>query len=239
MSKIRATLKAMTRKPTLIEQAMHVVKWNSVAVTARGGAFTPLSKQFDFLEEEYDETMKALAEGDMVEVVDGVCDMFVVASYAFWLTLKGDKTYVDEDDIKSLNNLCKFNPGVIFSLVELEIAITEEREVHKALEQVVALVHSLDINLGYNINEVLASNDSKYPTMAELRAELDKQRANIKTLSDEQVLMHEAKQIEAREGGKYSGVYAVLNEATGQYVFLTDKGKIVKPITFRKPEIIV
>jgi len=239
MSKIRATLKTMTRKPTLIDQAMHVVTWNSVAVSARGGAFTPLNKQFDFLEEEYDETIKALAEGDMVEVVDGVCDMFVVASYAFWLTLKGNKDHVDDDSIKSLISLCKYNPGVSFSLVELEMAIAEERKAYKALEQVIALAYSLDINLGYNLNEVLASNDSKYPTMAELRAELDKQWANIKTLSDDEVLAHEAKQIEAREGGKYSGVYAVLNEATGQYVFLTDAGKIVKPITFRKPKIIV
>ncbi len=29
--------------------------------------------------------MKALSEGDRVEVVDGACDLFVVSSYALWL----------------------------------------------------------------------------------------------------------------------------------------------------------
>lgn len=239
MSKIRATLKSMTRKPTLIEQAMHVVTWNSVAATARGGAFTPLNKQFDFLEEEYDETIKALSEGDLVEVVDGVCDMFVVASYAFWLTLKGDKNHVDDDSIKSLNSLCKYNPGVSFSLVELEMAIAEERKAYKALEQVVALAYSLDINLGYNINEVLASNDSKYPTMDQLRAAIEEQWEQVEVLTDTQILEQESQQIMLREGGKYTGVHAVLNKETGQYVFLSDAGKIVKPITFRKPVIII
>lgn len=220
------TLNKIARPKSLREYADHVVTWNAVAASARGGALTPLDKQMGFLREEFKETLDALRLGDMVEVVDGVCDMFVVASYAH---------YLRQGETFGNGYLCSYDEDTQFSLLSLERAIIFDDNPATALKQIVALAYSLDVNLRYNIEEVLASNDSKYPTMSQLRAAYPE----WEELTDVDLLKHEAEQIELREGGKYSGVHAVLNEDTGQYVFLSDGGKIVKPITFRKPKIIV
>lgn len=220
------TLTKIARPKSLREYADHVVTWNAVAASARGGALTPLDKQMGFLREEFKETLDALRLGDMVEVVDGVCDMLVVASYAHYLRQGG--TFGN-------GYLCSYDEDTQFSLLSLERAVIFDDNPSTALKQIVALAYSLDVNLRYNIEEVLASNDSKFPTMLQLRVAYP----DCKGLSDEELLNFESAQIERREEGKYSGVYSVLNEETGQYVFLSDGGKIVKPITFRKPKIIV
>lgn len=217
------TLNKSFRPKNLHRYAEHVIKWNAVAATARGGGLTPLDKQMGFLREEFKETLDALRAGDMFEVVDGVCDMFVVASYAHFLKATdrfGDYAGAYDEEVE-------------FSILALEHAIMFDENPETALKQVIAFAYRLDVNLRYNIEEVLASNDSKFPTMEQLRDYHDS------TLTDAAVLANEAKNIEEREGGKYTGVHAVLNEETKQYVFLSDGGKIVKPITFRKPKIIV
>lgn len=220
------TLNNAFRPKNLHRYAEHVIKWNAVAAMARGGDLTPLDKQMGFLREEFKETVDALRAGDMVEVVDGVCDMFVVASYAHFLQASRFGAYAG-------GNLCAYDEDVDFSILSLERAIIFDESPGNALKQVVAFAYSLDVNLRYNIEEVLASNDSKYPTMEQLRVHHEPM------LTDKAILAREAKDIEEREGGKYTGVHAVLNEDTKQYVFLSDGGKIVKPITFRKPKIIV
>lgn len=221
------TLNKIARPKSLREYADHVVTWNAVAASARGGALTPLDKQMGFLREEFKETLDALRLGDMVEVVDGVCDMFVVASYAHYLRQGG--TF-------SNGYLCSYDKDTQFSLLSLERAVIFDDNPSMALKHIIALAYSLDVNLRYNIEEVLASNDSKYPTIEELRAAYPD---IAQKLDNEELLKYESAAIEHREEGKYSGVTALLSQATGQYVFLSDGGKIVKPITFRKPKIIV
>ncbi|UYL84893.1 hypothetical protein pEaSNUABM55_00120 [Erwinia phage pEa_SNUABM_55] len=223
------TLNDAFRPKNLHRYAEHVIKWNAVAAMARGGDLTPLDKQMGFLREEFKETVDALRAGDMVEVVDGVCDMFVVASYAHFLQASRFGAYAG-------GNLCAYDEDTEFSILALERAIIFDENPAMALKQVVAFAYGLDVNLRYNIGEVLSSNDSKYPTMEQLRAAYPGLEGQ---LTDENLLKHEAAEIERREGGKYTGVHAVLNEETKQYVFLSDGGKIVKPITFRKPKIIV
>ena len=109
----------------------------------------------------------------------------------------------------------------------------ESKNRYVALKQIVALLFRLDIPLAYNMKEVLASNDTKYPTIEQLRAAYPE----CGELTDVELLQHEASAIAERSEGRYSDVVFVKDG--DQHVFLDGKGKIMKPITFRKPKIIV
>ena len=229
MSLTYETLLGMTRDHTLFEYAQHVVRWNDIARKARGGAYTDKDLQWSFVKEEFDETLAAMREGDRVEVVDGACDMFVVASYALYLDNRNNtsSSYCD------LEHTCAYQREEAFSLVALEQAVYESKNRYVALKQIVALLFRLDIPLAYNMKEVLASNDTKYPTIEQLRAAYPE----CGELTDVELLQHEASAIAERSEGRYSDVVFVKDG--DQHVFLDGNGKIMKPITFRKPKIIV
>lgn len=219
--KLYETLLGLSRDNSLVQYARHVIEWNDVARKARGGEATPFELQWTFVEEEFKETIDALKAGDRVEAVDGACDMFVVASYALYLHCP-----------EILKEKCHFNDNVISSLDHLATAIADKRPV-ETLEQVVALLYRLDINLGYNLQEVLDSNDSKYPTISQL---LDAYSDTVFT-DEKDLLEKECLAIAERSEGRYSDITFV--KEGEQYVFLDGKGKIMKPSTFRKPKIIV
>lgn len=230
MKSIYKTLREMSRDKTLIEYADHVIQWNEVAAKAKGHVYTPLNKQWEFVEEEFEETMKALREGDKVEVVDGACDLFVVTSYAYFLKNVQGVGY----SRSSLEKACEYDAQEVFSPLCLEKAIYDVPNEYKALKQVIALLYRLDINLSYNLGEVLDSNDSKYPTMEQLRSAHGDLSGRH---TDEEHLDAACDLIEKLNKGRYSGVYA--KNIDDKYVFFDAGGKIMKPVTFRKPKIIV
>lgn len=221
MSLIYKTLAGLSRDISLFEYAQHVIRWNDIARKARGGAYTDKDLQWSFVQEEFDETLTALREGDRIEAVDGACDMFVVASYA---------AYLENRD--GLEKICAYRSDEEFSLIELERAVYETKNRYTALKQIVALLFRLDIGLDYNMTEVLASNDTKYPTMAQLREAYPE----WEELTDFDLLKHEALAIEERSKGRYSNIVFVRDGE--QHVFMDGNGKIMKPITFRNPNII-
>lgn len=225
------TLVEMTKQKDLHPHAMRVIKWNEVAEKAKKTGKTSLENQWKYIEEEFDETLKALREGDFVEVVDGACDLFVVTSYACFL-----KAHARTGAIWNslLENTFKYDPDISFSPLALEKAIFDDRDEFDTMEQVIALLYRLDINLGYNLSEVLSSNDSKYPTLKELRAARGKKSDGM---SDEELIESECQAIEASNNGRYKGVYA--KTVDDKVVFFSDAGKILKPVTFRKPKIMV
>lgn len=218
MSLTYETLLGLTREKSLLEYAQHVIRWNDVARKARGGAYTDKDLQWSFVKEEFDETLAALRAGDRIEAVDGACDMFVVASYALYLDKK-----------EALPIYCTQSTKVDFSLVELEQAVHETKNPYVALKHIVAFLFRLDIPLAYNLKEVLSSNDSKYPTIAELR-----EWHPGKDLVD--ALDQECEDIQLRSNGRYKGV--TYNRVDDRVVFFDSNGKIMKPITFRTPKII-
>lgn len=221
MKEAYETLNSMLRPTSLVKYAKHVVDWNSVAASAKG-EFTPLEKQWEFVGEELEETIKALSENDRKEVIDGACDLFVVASYAYWLSNNYSLSLTYTPDLK-------FSPGKA-----LDAFANEDYE--EMLKLSTALLFGLDMQLDKNMSSVLESNDSKYPTLTEVQS-LHKDLDLVKALEAECTC------IEQRNGGRYEGVHFSIVDGNmkeePRVVFFDKGGKIMKPGTFKKPNIIV
>lgn len=225
------TLAQMTRKTDLLPYALRVAEWNNVAMKARGGKQTELDLQFSFVKEEFNELCDALEVCDKKEVIDAACDLFVVASYALLIKTgrcgQFDRAMVPQK---------KFSLGDLsYNIHACEITAASLEHV---LSDVVALCFTLDTNLAYNMEQVLDSNDSKYPTLRQMKAIYPDQGADI-----DLILTMEAKAIEKRSKGRYTGVVPVVSDegATddSRVVFFDSNGKIMKPSTFVEPKIIV
>lgn len=218
------TLNAMLRPTSLWKYAKHVVDWNSVAASAKG-ELTSFEKQWEFVGEELEETILALKENDREEVVDGACDLFVVASYAYWLKAHSS---IQENSLV-------YNPDLKFLPGKAKDAFANE-DYEEMLNLSTALLFGLDIQLGKNMSSVLESNDSKYPTVIEVRS-------LHKDLDLVEALEAECTCIEERNKGRYEGVhFSIVKGVLGQedrVVFFDKGGKIMKPGTFKKPNIIV
>lgn len=221
------TLLSMTKPKDLVEYGRHVAQWNHIARVARGGKATPIDLQFSFVEEEFKELVKALEEGNRIEVVDGACDLFVVSSYAFWLL---ESFGVHWEKAMNPDGIVQFNIGEMVELIfNTPVSVESVRAI---LERSVALCYRLDINLDYNMRQVLSSNDSKYPTIAQLRDV----HPTLHLYTDDELLTAECKEIEIRSKGRYNSVTAV--RSGDHIVFFDGKGKIMKPTTFVEPKII-
>lgn len=228
------TLQSMTKPSTMLEYGLHVVRWNRVAFIARGMKSTPIELQHSFIVEEFKELVEALETDNRVEVVDAACDLFVVASYAYYLYVGRSPKYDSA--------MHRPTPGS-FSFGDLSFAIhgmpLSEDSTREILEQVVALCYRLDINLDYNMNQVLHSNDTKYP----YRRKIEKLYQGTSSV---EALRQECKAIEERSNGRYTGVsYREVEDTPTpdisgpRIVFFDSKGKIMKPSTFEEPKIIV
>lgn len=228
MKEAYETLNSMLRPTSLIKYAKHVVDWNSVAASAKG-EFTPLEKQWEFVGEELEETVTALIENDRKEVVDGACDLFVVASYAYWLS---NNYSLSSEKYLTYNPDLKFSPGKA-----LDAFANDDYE--EMLKLSTALLFGLDMQLDKNMSSVLHSNDTKYPY-----------RINIENLypgtSYPEALRQECKAIEERSKGRYTGVYFREVDDIGtpdisgpRIVFFDSNGKIMKPSTFKEPAIVI
>lgn len=229
MSKVYETLLAMTKPADLCAYAEHVLEWNHVAYRARNNVATPFDLQWSFIREEFNELVDALRVGDRIETVDAACDLFVVASYACQLKSP-----------EYLREACTPSSTMTFTIGDLEHSLYGNmRDPVYVLKLVTALCYRLDINLDYNMRQVLHSNDSKYPDVDDILALWpDKSRA--------EALRAECKAIEDRSNGRYHGVS--FREVTTdirnpnvrgtRLVFFDKNGKIMKPSTFVEPKII-
>lgn len=229
MSKVYETLLAMTKPSDLYAYAEHVIEWNHVAYRARNNVATPFDLQWGFIREEFNELVDALRVGDRIETVDAACDLFVVASYACQLKSP-----------EYLREACIPSPTLTFTIGDLEHNLYGNmRDPVYVLKLVTALCYRLDINLDYNMRQVLHSNDSKYPDVDDILALWPgKSRA--------EALREECKAIEERSNGRYQGVgfrevttdIRNPNVRGTRLVFFDRNGKIMKPSTFVEPKII-
>lgn len=228
MSKVYETLLAMTKPSDLCAYAEHVVEWNHVAYRARNNVATPFDLQWGFIREEFNELVDALRVGDRIETVDAACDLFVVASYACQLKSP-----------EYLREACTPSPTLTFTIGDLEHNLYGNmKDPVYVLKLVTALCYRLDINLDYNMQQVLHSNDTKYPYLQDVLALWPDKEHN-------EALRLECKAIEDRSNGRYSGVrcHKVYNakdpnSTDPRLVFFDNKGKIMKPSTFESPKII-
>lgn len=219
-----------------IKAADQIVAWNA---KARGGVTPEFTQemfeaQLSFVREELKEFQAAAQENDHVELLDAAADIFVVASYLAFMFF--GKEGVDKALEMPTGDVLAEN---IYDVI-IEFDKMVENDLQFALMSLTLTRMARDtlVRSVYNekkvMREVLNSNESKYPTKKQLLVIWE-------TKDIIEALEKECDAIEMRSKdraeGSYTGVHAVYNEVQKVYVFFDDKGKIMKPSTFVKPNI--
>lgn len=155
-----------------------VYNWNLVARNFNVD-FTEsdIKRQSDYVSEEAFETISAIATNDVIEVIDGICDTFVTATYKHTqvtgeLEFEGTKFEVDyvkpdSDALLRLNLI-----AVMTQLLGRNVAPEDAKldslismDVLHQLMGYVEFVYNFDINDA--MTEVMDSNWSKFPLFIE------------------------------------------------------------------------
>ncbi|URC22164.1 hypothetical protein CHUUTOTORO_00790 [Serratia phage vB_SmaM-ChuuTotoro] len=248
------------REDFLVLGLDRVINWN---LTARGShqfSDEDVARQKSFVAEELKETIQALADKNRKEIIDGICDMFVVATY--WNFLKVMKEQHDrikpedrvsghfDDGFKEMvirdarmDTLDYLKPGSYWSdeepvelITYLENCLNDDRS-HTFVEIVATLMEILDFNAELALGRVLDSNDSKMPTVQELIKALAGAHFMDGPREAIDILEFEAAQLNAEHAGRYSGIVGGINTITERVVFKDSNNKIMKPCTFIEPDL--
>ncbi|QPI12955.1 hypothetical protein [Escherichia phage PNJ1809-36] len=216
--------------------AKHVIDWNAKARGGEQPEFTQelFMSQIGFVREELKEYETAAKVNDHVELLDAAADIFVVSSYLTYMFFGEEHTMNFLD--YAVGDV--FTPTVYTDFDALEQTFTESVQMALMAAGIMRMSRDTLIRSKYPekkvIKEVLKSNDSKYPTKQQLLK-------TWKTSDIDSAIAQECAAIEERNAnrpeGAYTGVHAVYNEKQKVYVFFDDKGKIMKPSTFVKPNI--
>lgn len=223
-------------KEFFIDAAKHIVEWNA---KARGGETPEFTQemflaQIGFVREELKEYQDAAAKNDHVELLDAAADVFVVASYLAFMFWGEEKVAF----ALSQNVGDVFTANIADEFDNLEETFTEGVQMAVMTLGLTRMARDTLVRSVYNekkvMKEVLKSNDSKYPTRKQLLAVWETKDIDF-ALAQECAAIEERNK--DRPEGAYTGVHATYNEKQKVYVFFDDKGKIMKPSTFVKPDI--
>ena len=236
-------------------------------LTARGKHdFSLKTVQFQktLVNEEMEELMEAIFARDRTEVIDALCDLFVVGTYWHFLAKMNDYLegvgedelhntregslrrsmyqMVEEDSVREVEDYLasgRFggeSPGYLVS--RLKDSIDSDFS-HTAVTLIAELLRSLNFDHETALNQVLSSNDSKLPKYAELKSELDNLLGDglidFNTAAEELVLSVQAELLNSEHAGRYEGITGSL--LNGRAVFKDSNGKIMKPCTFFQPKL--
>lgn len=215
--------------------AKRVIEWNFVARGKHEFDAATVAFQKKLVKEEFDELVEDGIKGlNKVLVVDAVCDIFVVGVY--WSVLETLKEVSDNLRIEGLrfaiqdvNNaidpsLMKYDDMTLY--VKMMEEGLEKDNPYRVLEGCIGLMLGLDFDYRKALTEVLDSNDSKIPTIAQFH---DSVGYDL-TLDDN--IQIESVKIENRNFGRYTGVSGKVID--GRIVFKDGNGKIMKPCTFQE-----
>jgi hypothetical protein len=194
----------------------NIIDWN--AITGNSISNEDLRKVYtNLVDEETEETLTGLRDKDQVEFIDGVIDSLVVGSYLFALKQQADFTDYTLRDL---------------SVVELSEAINTVEQIKsngtifKNIDKILSIYEDVFYTIKDSVNvfgafqEVLDSNWSKFP---------DTNLVN----PEEEVSLIESQ-------GRYKGVvFSIVNTSDNlkKYVFRDENGKILKPSTFKEPQL--
>lgn len=205
-----------------------VVQWNAIA---RGGVHVFSEEVEDFqltlVQEEAEELVEAYEEGDKVKALDALCDVFVTAAYLAFLQGQ-DKNWKAKIVISVPSASIDYARQLHYSWEALKNG-------RAALNDVCALLYQFDGCVTKALEEVLSSNDSKFPNVHTIQG-IDVFYDSNGNETDPEV---ECRQIERRSEGRYTGVtYTIVGEGDERsFIFKSDKGKIVKPSSFWEPNL--
>lgn len=244
------------REDFLVLGLDRVINWN---LTARGShqfSDADVERQKRFVVEELKETIQAAKDKNRKEIIDGICDMFVVATYwHFLMELNKSAERLTPADNRNFTlkemlirdarmaTLDYLDPGAYWTdeepvelLEYLENCIRDDRA-WTFIEIVVTLMDILDFNAELALSRVLDSNDSKMPTVQELIKALAGAHFMDGPREAIDILEFEAAQLNAEHAGRYSGIVGGINTITERVVFKDSNNKIMKPCTFVEPDL--
>lgn len=207
-----------------------VVEWNAIA---RNGEhdFSEEAKAFQLtlVNEEFsgkDELVDGYNTLNKEMVLDALCDIFVTSAYLYFQECEGNVLSQIEIAAPS-SSIDYFN--------QLKYSIEGLGSGRETVKDVCALLYQFDGCVTKALDEVLNSNDSKFPKFGHGLDGEPVFYVNGLPVSAQQ----ECKDIEERSDGRYTGVtYSVVGEGDDKkFIFKSDKGKIVKPCSFFEPNL--
>ena len=200
-----------------------VILWNEVALNGKHDCSTAaIERQYSLCFEEYKEFVEATDTGNLVEVVDALCDLFVVTSYWCFLNGKTPPTY---GFVTEFSDICEH---VYYPVKNYK---TDEINIHNLFATVCTALASCYKGKEC-LQNVLESNQSKFL---------------LKDYLDDRGILPEviASNIEIKSNGRYknvvhlvSKVFDKIHNKDVEYVlFRCDNGagKIVKHFMFVEP----
>lgn len=228
MIKLYRKLEELSLSDNFVWAADHVREWNLAAAHAKGGKLTPLDLQLSFIEEEFNEVLEAIDEGDLDHLMKEACDLFVVTSYAGYLL----RETLDWKDLFERDTGSKFEIGTFMHI--LSRAMSGEHQsmnVAKLCRMSTALLFQLRGDTEGMMKKVLESNDSKFATLQNLRAAHGVPPVQVDVPS---LVGLELKELTNRFEGRYTGFTCSEISYRGEkrFIFLDGKGKIMKPSSF-------
>lgn len=223
--------------------AERVREFNFVARGVHEYTDAAIARQKSFVHEEL--VVELMNDGIKAEsrtlTIDALCDIFVVATYWDFLmdlhaTMEAGLPYSYKDAVElaitssndslhvGLSHRDTLSDNVYYMLDGLEKDWAES-----VVRSCVQILQSSNFNHQAALDQVLSSNESKIPEVEEFIKGFD---ASSMTL--EEMLVAESKEIEKRNNGRYNGVSGML--FGGRVVFKDGNGKIMKPHTFFEPD---
>lgn len=228
MIKLYRKLEELSLNDNFAWAAEHVREWNLAAAHAKGGKLTPLDLQLSFIEEEFNEVLEAIDEGDLDHLMKEACDLFVVTSYAGYLL----RLPLGWKDLFERDTDSKFEIGTFMhTLSRAMVGEHQSMNVAKLCRMSTALLFQLRGDTEGMMKKVLESNDSKFATLQNLRAAHGVPCVQVDVPS---LVGLELKELTNRFEGRYTGFTCSEISYRGEkrFIFLDGKGKIMKPSSF-------
>ena len=192
--------------------------WGKFAAGEHYGTPEHLQLVRNVCKEEHKELNKGITENNPTEILDGLCDSFVMLSQ--WVSLVPKENLTD----------CFYNNDVVDLRTYIGVAhhIINDEVDSQCLYALSALTRYFDV-CPYDIEgalcEVARSNDTKFPLVQEVK--------DVYGDNEEEALKAACDWIE--DQGEYKGITCEVRE--GKVVFKADTGKIVKWSGFSKPQL--
>lgn len=211
--------------------------------------------------EEFNELKEAIDNKDRKEVIDAICDLFVVGTYWHFIAkMNHHLECVSEEEQHKISGFSRTLHEIVIDDCTRDVKdylcsgrfhgetpsylVTRLGEsinldlTHATVTIVGELLRCLDFDHECALLSVLGSNDSKLPVYADLVKALDDvfgHMIDLEAATKEQVLKLQADLLNKQHAGRYEGITGTILD--GRAVFKDSNGKIMKPCTFFEPEL--
>lgn len=215
--------------------AQRVIDWNFAARGKHALSTSELLFQWELVEEEYNELYElGISKNNRKEVIDALCDLFVVSVYADFQTRSLHETYKDGPyDI--FPYVTEKNSDIFDNLSILTYYVGQQLA-NGVVRNTIEIMRKFNFDYIDALEEVLDSNDSKIPTVEEFNKEFYKQHFYFSEndVALEEMIQLESDLIEKRNKGRYTGVKGNVVKVNGvdRVVWKDCNGKIMKPLTY-------